>query len=110
MPSAFDAIRKAESFSTPKEKFESLQKSHMAGEYDESPGMKSGRYDSTGRRHRDGRKIIKGYSTGQRLAGAAAREAQVQQDMNDLRVGNQPYRSQIGRQGGRSSQVKGRGM
>lgn len=83
---AFDAIKKAEEFGkTYAEKFTSLAKSHMEGEYDDQPSMKSGRYDETGRR-RDGRKRIQGYTAGQRYKTMANREAGIQQSMDDLKA------------------------
>lgn len=107
---AFDAIKKAEEFGkTYAQKRDILATSHMEGEYDDEPSMKSGRYDETGRRRKDGRKRIQGYTAAQRFTGMANREARINQDMNDLRVRNRPYRNQIGRQGGGSSHTNGLG-
>lgn len=106
---AFDAIKRAETFGkTYQQKLEMLASSHMQGEYDDEPSMKTGRYDETGRR-RDGRKRIQGYSTAQRYATQANRDKDRQTEMNLLRVRNQPYRKDIGRQGAFASHTKGLG-
>jgi len=99
--SAFAAIKKAEEFGKNyAQKRDILATAHMAGEYDDEPSMKSGRYDETGRR-RDGRKRIQGYTAAQRYTGMANREAGIQQDMNDLkkkkRMTDSPSRPDIKR-------------
>ncbi len=107
--SAFAAIKRAEEFGkTYAQKRDTLAVSHMQGEYDDEPSMKSGRYDATGRR-RDGRKRIQGFTASQRYKTMADREAAIQSDMDALRARNQPYKKEIGRQGGRSSHVNGLG-
>lgn len=84
--SAFAAIKKAEEFGKNyQQKFNMLSRSHMKGEYDDAPSMKSGRYDSSGMRRSDGRRRIQGYSTGQRYKEMADREASYAKDMQDLK-------------------------
>jgi hypothetical protein len=107
---AFDAIKRAEEFGkTYAQKRDILAVAHTQGEYDDEPSMKTGRYDETGRR-RDGRKRIQGFSASQRFTSQAGRDKDRQTDMNLLRVRNQPYRKQIGRQGGKASHNNGIGQ
>jgi hypothetical protein len=83
--SAFAAIKKAEEFGKNyQQKFDMLSRSHMKGEYNDTPSMESGRYNSAGMRS-DGRRRIQGYSTGQRYKAMADREASYAKDMQDLK-------------------------
>jgi hypothetical protein len=97
--SAFAAIKKAEEFGKNyQQKFNMLSRSHMKGEYNDTPSMESGRYNSAGMRS-DGRRRIQGYSTGQRYKAMADREARIKRDMDNLKFFNDPERSVIGKQG-----------
>lgn len=81
----FDAIRNAEQSSDYGDKFNRLAQEAVTGEYDDEPGMKSGRYDEFGRRRSDGRKRIQGYTTAQRYKTMADRERRITSAMNALR-------------------------